>query len=313
MSDYGISRLVNGESIYDFDKKEPVKISYDSFYKDSLAYEKQRKENTVFADIRFETVASLLSQDLSNLDDRTLYNVVRTNYSNVLSSIIDQKDYKFVSLFLQPRFIMAFNQVCGSVQLTNTEMTYICKLIYEYSVLDDKNDYIYGLYSTLARTIHRNSIGILCGLGIPEKTVVDILVSRHSCINDMINVKRVNNIIMNSDKDIMTEQRIVDLFSRIYSSITPLFIGTMYDVIPEYELDENSSLINSTISLAVLDLLNVIPSQDIRKVLINYANSYGINPYFCKTRFNLLSLSSDYGRIVEVVQSLQINEGIVLP
>jgi hypothetical protein len=68
--------------------------------------------------------------------------------------------------------------------------------------------------------------------------------------------------------------------------------------------------IDWAISLAALDILDYLPTEIIRKVLINYSEGMAMMPK--PKRFSMNNLSDDYYRIKNVIIGLK-NEGIIVP
>ena len=111
-----------------------------------------------------------------------------------------------------------------------------------------------------------------------------------------------------------TEQMVVDVYQNLFNKVSQLFEATMLDVIDTTEewytedIDERYSLI----TLAVLDILNSLPSDAIRRVLEDYVRVYHVSYIGKETRCNLRSLSSDYERIRVIVEDM-ISQGIQMP
>ena len=294
-----------------------VKINFDNFYNESIKRDRVRVQNTKYTNIEIISPEDMLTWDYNTIDEKYLYETLKVKYGEILHRIIDNKDYRFLQLMMNGKFLSVFSQAVMSSKLEYQEILSIGKIIYDYSILpQDRDEYIYGLFLNLARNIHSTTISKLSTCNLPESISVDLCIARYSSSDENINVRRLNSRIIQYDANIMTEQIIVDIYQAMFTSISALFISTMYDVIPEVELNgisESAGLVYSTTSLAVLDLLKVMPSSDIRKVLINYINSYGINQYYTFTRFSLRCLSMDYARIVQVADYLEMTEGFKLP
>lgn len=252
---------------------------------------------------------------LNNYSDEQLFNLLSNNLRGFLLNIFDRKDQRYIKMIISDRFLRVLIQVVGSVNINYMDMIYLNKLCYDYLTLDDrsKNAIISDLIYHLAKITNKKYIPILIGVGIPEKIACYIVLSRFSTNNEFINVTRMNFVIMTANIH-FTEQMIVDVYQNLFDRVSELFEATMLDVIDPTEewyteeIDERYSLI----TLAVLDILNSLPSDAIRRVLDNYVTVYHISHLGKETRCNLRSLSSDYERIRNIVEDM-ISQGIQLP
>lgn len=307
--------MLTNESIY-APVSEPVKINFDAFYNNSIAKHEEDMANQQYVNISITGVDSILDMDLKTMDDRELFSIIQSSYPHMLHMIIYAGDERYLNLTTQDKFLVTLNQVLSQErQIEVNNIYHLNKLIYDYTTVADHDKHTMNLFMTLARTINRPTISRLMGLGLDEATCVDLAVCRYSTSDDVICTKRLNNKIIQGSHKVMTEQMIVDIYSVLYTSATPLFIGIMYDIYSQNDLEaisEDASIINSTINLALLDMIEVMPWQDIRKVLISYATTFGLNPNFSAVRFNV-ALCPDYPRIAEVAKYLQTQESIVMP
>ena len=150
-----------------------------------------------------------------------------------------------------------------------------------------------------------------------------IIIARYSSFNPEICVKRVNHILITQPKAVMSFEMIIEIFRIIYSERSVwgmMFQYFMFDVIPEYnEYDMNAHWvteeveeINSTINLAILEILNSEPYDVIRAALLNYAGIYSMKRYKMPIRFTMRRLSDDYSRINDMVMMLS-SEQIFVP
>jgi hypothetical protein len=198
---------------------------------------------------------------------------------------------------------------------------YLNKLCYDYLTLDDgsKNAIISDLIYHLAKITNKKHIPLLVGAQIPEKIACYIALSRFSTNDEFVNIKRMNFVILTADSlhtgdPLKVEQTIVDIYQILFDRVTQLFEATMLDVIDvneewcTEEIDERDSLITN----AVLDILNSLPSDAIRRVLDDYAKVYYTHFAGHPTRCDLRCLSGDYERIREIAEYMHSN-GIKLP
>lgn len=252
---------------------------------------------------------------INNYTDNDLFNLLSNNLRGFLLNIFERKDQRYIKMIISDRFLRILIQVVQSTNIDYMNMIYLNKLCYDYLTLDDnsKNNIISDLIYKLAKINNNKYIPILIGAGIPEKIACYIVLSRFSTNNEFINVRRMNFVILTANIN-FTEQMIVDVYQNLFTKVSQLFEATMLDVIDTTEqwytddIDERNSLI----TLAVLDILNSLPSDAIRRVLDDYVKIYHISYLGKETRCNLRSLSGDYERIRVIVEDMY-SQGIRLP
>lgn len=258
----------------------------------------------------------VLKEKLMNIDslqDKELFEVLRDSYESILTDIFVDKNEYYLQLFTNTRFLSIMIQVISSVNnISHTNRTYINKIVYDYLTLDKKEQYLKQLMYSLSKMVNKDILPKLLGLGLQEDLAIYLALARFSSQKETVNVKRVNFVIMTAPIEIMTEQMIVYIYEKLFDRITPLFVGTMIDNCKQ-DMSQEMEEIYSTISLAVLDILNTMPSADIRKVLISYVGDYQAIYYKSGYRFSMQCLSNDYMRINQVVEALYANENIYVP
>ena len=257
-----------------------------------------------------------LNNSLDNIPDAELFNLVKETYPHILETIMDNNDAQYIDAFMNPKFLSVFIQVLSGVQLDLLQRTCCNKLAYDYFTLKNNDRYIKQLFYSLSKMVNRDIIPSLLSLGIPENLAIQIALARYSSTKETVNVKRVNFIITTSPKEIMTLQTIIWIYEKLFDSFTPIFEGTMFDVYDDEEewVTDDIMEIYSTISLAVLEILNNMPSVNIRKVLISYTGDFETlhSKKLSSYRFSMSALSGDYERINNVVEALKA-ERIYVP
>jgi hypothetical protein len=164
-------------------------------------------------------------------------------------------------------------------------------------------------------------------MGLSNNLANLLAIARWSDLNPKVCVKRINCIIINQPKSIMTQQNIINIMTILYEldrdqrNFIKIFPHIMLDVLPDYDdADENTHWVtdeiqevDSILSLATLDILNEFTNENIRHILVNYTESYQLiyngKPY----RFSMRRLSDDYQRINTVVDALARYENIIVP
>lgn len=260
------------------------------------------------------------TQQLDSLDtipENQLCDLVKETYPYILEEIMARNDIGYINAFTNARFLSVLIQTLSSAEQLTLEQRICCnKLAYDYFTLKDKDQYIKQLLYTLSKMVNRDIIPGLLSLGIPENLAAHLALARYSSTDEVVNVKRVNFIITTSPKELMTLQNIIWIYEKLFDNFTRIFEGTMFDVYDEDEewVTDDIMEVYSTISLAILEILNNMPSINIRKVLISYAGDFATlhsgksNSY----RFSLSSISQDYNRITDIVEMLKA-EKIYVP
>lgn len=277
------------------------------------------KPNYVKIDIENNPVFNLqvLRDQLMNLDklsDQDLYNLIYRNCDNILSNIFVNNDKTILQIFTHPRFLTILNQVLYKLNITYDIKIYCNKIIYDYLSLNTGDQYVRDLLLILGKTVNRNEIASLVGLGLDEDYSTLLAISRFSSKKELANIKRLNFTICNGSKNIMTEQMIVNVYERLIDNFTILFKGTMLDAYDTSNFPEDHQEIYSYISLAILDIMNTMPSNKIKVVLSSYAGDYYSFVNTTHTvRFSMQCLSYDYFRITQVVEYLKNIDQIYIP
>lgn len=253
---------------------------------------------------------------INNYSDEQLFGLLSNNLRGFLLNIFEKRDQRYLKMIISDRFLRVLIQVVNSIEIDYVNTIYLNNLCYDYLTLDDdyEDGEISDLIYHLARIVNKKYIPILIGLGIPEKTACYIVLSRFSSDDEFLNVTRMNFVIMNA-KTYFNEQMIVDIYQNLFIRVTQLFEATMFDVVDTSEewytdeIDERYSLI----TLALLDILNSLSSEQITRVLNDYIAVSATSKYYKgKTRCDLRALSSDYSRIRSIVEKMN-SDGLLIP
>lgn len=253
----------------------------------------------------------LLGQKLAAIDtmsDKELYELVQRYYSLIFDKIFSGKDEEFIKLFTNTRFITAATQAFYQIELSYTYRIKANKMVYDYLKLPEKkrDSYTQSLLIGLSKTINRDKIPLLCGLKIPEDVASLLALARYSSDKETLNVRRLNWIMIHQPAALLTEQMVVDIYLTLFDHITPLFEGIMLDVIPGNELNENAAEVYGTITLAMFDIINELPSGDIEILLDTFATDKQMMYADNSVRVNLESCSpDDYPRLLWVIDKMK--------
>lgn len=280
----------------------------------------EKKINFSFADSAIFN-PSIYKDKIKNIDimsDKELFDLINSSYTSLLDELVKGNDPSYVDIFTNQKFLTVFIRVMSNVTLNDEYRLYCNKLAYDYIALkkEGKDENVKNLLLLLSKVVNKDLLPALLGLGIPDKVASYLILCRYSSRKEIVNVKRLNFMMVGSGLvELFTEQTIVYIYEKLFKSFTLLFEGTMFDV-DTIGFSENMDEIYSTISLAVLDLLENMTTDNIRKVLISYEGDYKAlysTPGVKTIRFSMYSVNkTDYPRINNVLDLLQ-NEGIYIP
>ena len=274
--------------------------------------------------------------DMPNMNDSELRSFVQNSFRSILNNIFfgspESKDY--INCFTNIRFLDAFIDVMNRfIQQGNyfdrDNIAKINNICYDYISFNhaNKNPSVVNRMFMIANIINSSYLPRLLGMGLSNNLANLLAIARWSDLNPKVCVKRINCIIINQPKSIMTQQNITNIMTVLYEldrdqrNFIKIFPHIMLDVLPDYDdADERTHWVtdeiqevDSILSLATLDILNDFTNENIRHILVNYTESYQLifngKPY----RFSMRRLSDDYQRINTVVDALARYENIIVP
>lgn len=258
---------------------------------------------------------------IDSISDQDLFNMLSKYYSVLLENIFVENNKKLATgLFTNKRFIQIMTQVLYNVQLTYDQRIYCNKLVYDYIYpFNEKKDPLTRtLLINLSKVVNRDIIPGLQGLSLSEELAATLALVRYSSLKEIINVKRLNVIIINQPSTLMTEQMIVNIYEQLFDHITPLFEGIMLDSWKPDDLYEDSVPdkyeVYSTINLAILDIVNELPSNIMRQLFITFSQDVSALYTDKSIRFNIKAISQDdYPRILGMIDYLEKEENWYVP
>lgn len=303
----------------------PTTKMYNDYLKEAEQTPEQEYVNMQAADVSYRPFADpeILIHELQDIDaksDEELYKVLGISYRNLLDIDFINKGahrIQIAKVFTNMRFVSALCNIISSQsqQLTALQKIACNKLIYDYfTMTHGKNDQIVNLLYNLGWAVNKESIIGLYGKGMSQNTLTYLAVARWSTTNNILAVKRVNVVIMDQPMSVMTEQVIVNIYEELFSdNLTSLFNGIMFDPWDySIEMDEDQDEIFGTISLAILDIVNEMPTQMIVQLLMAYAQSKQYCHPNQNSRFDIHSISQDYYRILQAIDIVE-RDGILVP
>lgn len=263
-------------------------------------------------------------KDIDNMSEQDIYKVITDHFDLIMDNIYNTTSpTNCLSLFTNNKFLLIFTQVLPQRLVYNgNNIKYIItinRVIYDYIHHDSNMDeYKKGLIFNLARVNNKLFLNSLLAIGLTEDIAVNLCMNRYSSDDMYIPVKRLNKMLLMYPSKLMTEQLIVYIYERLFTRITPLLIGTMFDNdlhFYHHHLSDEGREICDRESLAVLDLLENMPLNSIRDVLTSYSQFYveTANNLLASgrnvdniTRFSLKAINIvDYPRILNSIDIVE--------
>lgn len=247
-------------------------------------------------------------KDSSKLSDAELYNEIKVTYPAMLTEcFISMHSDLIRGLFMSNnvKFLSVLASVMQSAQLMPDQRVYMNKIIYSAFRLNGLDEYTMSLIVNIGKSVNRDTMPALVSF-MPENVACHIAVLRNSSFKDTTNVKRVNKYLtkcLNYDDN--TEKVIVMIYDALFTKVTSLFEGTMFDVVDKLTMSDNEREIYATENLALLDVLESMPSEYIEQVLKTYAGDKSLLYNDMPVRFSFQSVArSDYPRSVAIAERL---------
>lgn len=274
--------------------------------------------------------------DMNNMNDSELRLFVQNSFRSILNNIFfgSKESVDYINCFTNVRFLDAFIDVVQRFinqgnYFDRDNIAKINNICYDYITFNNgnKNPSVVSRMYMLANIINSPYKPRLLGLGLNNNVADLLLIARWSNLDPRVCVRRVNFIIIGQPKDFMTQERIIQIMKILYEldrdqiNYIKIFPHIMMDVLGDYDdadpsthwVSDEIQEVDSTLSLAALDILNEFTDTNIRHVLVNYTESYNLVYSKEPIRFSMRRLSDDYQKINNVVYNLQEYENIIVP
>lgn len=246
----------------------------------------------------------VLKNEISTTGYSEMIQYVTRNFSRILTLATSKKS-KSLRIISDKDFLIALD--LSRVQFSRNDISKFNRIYRAYTINPEKN-VIYSqesadVFYRIAFRINKKMVQIIMNLGISEKDAIWLIVNRYSAFDERRNIKRMVRAIQHMDPKIVTEQMIVDIFSKTFNDqFENLFISVMTDRFDSFD-DKNEQYVYSTVSNAVLDILDTMDEDEIRDILINYENELSQSGTY--GRFSLKTINSgDYPNICEIIKEL---------
>lgn len=272
---------------------------------------KVQPDFTMFSSDHFFTAVA----NIDNLSDGEIITLIRNHIDTIVETTLSNNK-EIGKILSNPKFIMGYFHVMKTIPIDYEKRLFCNKLCYEYNLIPNPDPAMRNLFYEISNYVNHDKVMRLVGRGLDMDTANDLVIARFSSRHENINIQRLNFCMYKYDADIFSEQMIVWIYEELFQRVGELFTFTMLEVYTDQEMEsyEDFRDIYGNISMAILAILNNMPSPQIKQVLMIYLDAF--YQWYPKTgqipRFSMRALSMDYERIVNIVDSM-LNNGYEIP
>lgn len=275
------------------------------------------RKSPVFHSIEWEieTIVEKI-KDIDILDENEIKNIIIRQHNTILNydlflATSDSRQYAR-DLFTNKKFLKIFLDVVGFLSLSDHEKICINKLAYDYYTAPiEKDQEVMDLLMQISNQINNILVIRLSGiLGINGARLLAIICN--SSLKLEKNVHRTNTFIVKANIA-LSVQDIINLYCILFPNFNYPFIYTMLESKPSTLTNDQSKRFDA-ISLAILMLLDSMTSEDIKKILFNYAFMLKLVKPGSTVRFALKTAKS-YTRILNIIEEIELDpiDKLVIP
>lgn len=253
--------------------------------------------------------------NLDRMTEKDRFDFIKSNIDLIASQVMDGT-CKYNGKLADPIFLNCVKEVLRTMPLTESRKRFVNKLAYSYQFYKRAIDSTQHLLLDAARVVNRQEIEGLKSVGLSDEDATKLAVARYSSFDEMENTFRLNHTIYSIGNKIMTEQRIIWVYEKLYDHMRYLFTACMLEtkeICSADGYDEESYYETfSVASLSLLTIVNNMTSYDIESLIRIFVEqwTYHRKP---RTRFSLRALSGDFGRVRGVVEYLYEKYNIYVP
>ncbi len=269
------------------------------------------KEDKVITGPLFHTIEYEISgiakkiENIDNFDEKEIKDIIIRQHATILNynNFLSNKDTraKALELFTNKRFLRCFLDVIRILNITYHEKICINKLAYDYYCLVDKDKEISDLLYQLTTEVNGKEVIVLSGVfGLGDAQILSMI--RNSSFEEEKVVHRVNNFLVYYPKEI-TMNNLALIYCNLFPRITTLFVQSMLET-KNINFTEIESKRFDKISLVMLEILNSMPSSEIKKVIESYAYELSKITKDTTVRF-AIKTAVRYDRIIRIVKEVE--------
>ena len=264
------------------------------------------------------SLAKIFSK-INNMNDEEAYDLIRKYYKEFFTNTI--LDTAYDSLKQSTRFINLLIQVCIDYTLSYEERVYCNSMIYNEFIKFNDKKYIQKLYFILGMVVNRTVTNRIMNCGIDSILSIYLAVARKSSFDKNTNISRLNFCITCSDPNVMTIQRITDLYCELFNTkedIKDLFLNIAKDTYVFNSDDEwitdDILTIAKNMNIAILSILDTLDLDYIELILMKYHDMITIeNIDESDARISFKYLDKNQYRSISLILDKLASKDIFLP
>lgn len=264
------------------------------------------------------SLAKIFSK-IDNMNDEEAYDLIRKYYKEFFTNTI--LDTAYDSLKQSTRFINLLIQVCIDYTLSYEERVYCNSMVYNEFIKFNDKKYIQKLYFILGMVVNRTVTNRIMNCGIDSILSIYLAVARKSSFDKNTNISRLNFCITCSDPNVMTIQRITDLYCELFNNkedIKDLFLNIAKDTYVFNSDDEwitdDILTIAKNMNIAILSILDTLDLDYIELILMKYHDMITIeNIDESDARISFKYLDKNQYRSISLILDKLASKDIFLP
>ena len=273
-------------------------------------------EGSIFSTIEYkiDTIVEKLN-NINNLDENEIKNIILRQYHTIFNYDLFLRNPKeracAQKLFSNKIFLKILLDMIWLLELTKSEIICINKLAYDYYILPEKDSEVSNLLILISYQVNNKlSIQLSAILGVNNARILSMIAN--SSFVERKNVDRINTFLVKCNLS-LSVQNMIDIYCILFEKFTYPFLYTMIETDSSiiFTIEQKKRFDN--ISIALLEILNSLTSNDMEIVLKNYGYSLKLMNVE-NVRFSLKS-ATKYPRILSVIKNIELNdpEGIIIP
>jgi hypothetical protein len=288
--------------------------SYDNISDDKLL-DQNSVATPLFHTIEYtlDTIVDKIS-NIDNLDESEIKSILVRQHSLILNYdlfLSSSKTRSFAQkLFSNKRFLKLFLNVVGLLNLSDHEIMCINKLAYDYYIIPNKDSEVSDLLLSICNNINNiDVIKLSSRLGITGARTLSMI--NKSSFQIEKRVHRINTFLVKCNID-LSAQDIIDIMCMLYDRFTQPIIYTMLESKP-MNLSNDQSLKFDLISSAIITILDNLSSDNLKKVLYDYAFTLRLVKQGLPVRFSMKSIPNP--RFQSIISEIELDplDTLIIP